>query len=393
MTTIIGAGAAGLMAAVAAINLGMPVTIYEKMDRPGIKLGLAGGGRCNLSNTGDLLAGLHDVKFLRPALLGLDAPRLREILADLGVQTKVDELGRIYPRHINGRELAQHLHAWLERRGVNFHFNSPLTTIHSEANQLVSLTIGNRDIKCPRAILACGGHTFPNTGSDGGVAEILAQAGHSLTPLLPALTPVKTRDAWPTKLKGISLVAGVTITGNGKRLAQTQGGILFTHFGLSGPGVLDASYAAAQALHQEKRVHLSLDLLPFLSQGEILTKLEEQRQKTLVNALASLLPQQLAQAVGSDRHIKGLAPSTLAEVARGLKGTRLEIVNVLGKNHSMVSQGGVSLREVNPRTMESRRIKGLFIAGEMLDYHGKSGGYNLHAAFATGWLAGLEVRS
>lgn len=391
MKTIIGAGAAGLMAAVAAISQGHEVEVFEKMDRPGIKLGLAGGGRCNLSNTGDLLAGLHGVKFLRPACHNLDNPLLRQILAGLGVETKVDEYGRVYPQGITGRELAQHLHTWLSKKGVRFHFNTPLTGINSEAGKLVSLKIGGRQVKCSRAILAGGGNTFPKTGSDGGAAEILAQAGHSLTPLLPALAPVKTREAWPTKLKGVSLLAGVTITVNAKRLTQTQGDILFTHFGLSGPGVLDASYAAAQALHQDKRVHISLDLLPHLSREEILAALEEQRQKSLANALASLLPQQLAQAVGSHQHIKGLAPSTLAETARGLKETRLEIVDVLGKNHAMVSQGGVSLGEINPRTMESRLSQGLFIAGEILDYHGKSGGYNLHAAFATGWLAGENV--
>lgn len=390
MTTIIGAGAAGLMTAVAAINRGGSVTIYEKMNRPGIKLSLTGGGRSNLSNAGDLLAGLHGTHFLRPALSNLDMPRLRQILTDLGVETKVDEYGRVYPQGINGRQLAQYLHSWLERRGARFRFNSPLTGIGAEAGRLVSLTIGNRQIKCLRAVLTCGGHTFPKTGSDGRVAEILAQVGHTITPLLPALTPVKTRETWPTKLKGISLAAGVTVLGNDKIVDKTQGDILFTNFGLSGPAILDVSHAAALAQHSKERVDLSLDLLPQLTHEEILARLKEQRHKTLANGMATLLPQQLAQTVGSDGYIKGLAPSTLGRLARELKDTRLEIVDVLGKHHAMVSQGGVSLREVNPRTMESRLIKGLFIAGEMLDYHGRTGGFNLHAAFATGWLAGLD---
>lgn len=393
MTTIIGAGAAGLMAAVAASTGGHSVRVFEKMDRPGIKLALSGGGRCNLSNTGDLLAGLYGTNFLRPGLSNLDNPHLRQILASLGVETVADEWGRLYPQKMSGRELAEHLHTWLSQRGVSFHFNSPLTGINIKAGTLVSLKIGGKEIECPQAIVACGGNTFPNTGSDGRVAAILAQAGHNITPLLPALTPIKTREEWPTKLKGISLRAGTTITGDGKKLEHTQGDILFTHFGLSGPGVLDVSHAAAKALHQGQKVHICLDLLPQLGEKEIVASLEKQRRRTLANALASLLPQQLAQKVGNDQYIKGLAPTTLAKIARELKETRLEIVEVLGKNYAMVTQGGVSLREVNPRTMESRRIQGLYIAGEILDYHGRTGGYNLHAALATGWLAGSKVTS
>lgn len=388
LIAIVGAGAAGLMAAIAAISRGLKVEIYEKMDRPGIKLGLAGGGRCNLSNTGDLLAGLHGASFLRPALANLDACRLRQVLADLGVATKVDEQGRVYPRELTGRELAEHLHSWLRQKGVRFHFNAPLTGIATKAGKLTALQIGDREVKCSRAIVACGGNTYAKAGSDGRAAAILQGAGHTVLPFLPALTPVKTREAWPTELKGISLQATVTVQANGKALDQAQGNILFTHFGLSGPAILDISHAAARTLHRGQRVEISLDLLPDLTPEAILSRLEEQRQKTLANALATLLPQQLAQTVGSAQYIKGLAPTTLARIARGLKETRLEIVDTLGKNHAMVSQGGVGLREVNPRTMESRLIEGLFIAGEILDYHGRTGGYNLHAAFATGWLAG-----
>lgn len=385
---IVGAGAAGLMAAVAAINRGEKVEIFEKMDQPGIKLGLAGGGRCNISNTGDLLAGLHDTRFLRPALASMDTRRLRQVLANLGVKTKVDEQGRVYPRELSGRELTEHLHAWLRHRGARFHFRSPLTGIDTKAGKLTALNIGDRKVYCSRAILACGGNTYPKTGSDGRATAILQEAGHTIIPLLPALTPIKTREDWPTKLKGISLVAAVAVLAGGKALDRVQGNILFTHFGLSGPAILDISYAAAQALHRGQRAELSLDLLPLLTPEAIQAKLLAQRQKTLANALTSLLPQQLAQAVGSSQYIKGLAPSTLAKIAGALKDTRLEIVDTLGKNHAMVCQGGVSLREVNPRTMESRLIEGLFIAGEILDYHGRTGGFNLHTAFATGWLAG-----
>jgi predicted Rossmann fold flavoprotein len=290
---------------------------------------------------------------------------------------------------MNGRGLADYLRSWLEAQGVSFYFNSPMTDIFIQDGVLRGLEIKGKAMPASSAILACGGNTWPKTGSDGRVLGILEQAGHTILPLLPALAPLKTRESWPLEMKGISLKnVTVTITGNGKKLDQTRGGLLFTHFGLSGPAILDASHAAARGRHDKLETQVMIDLLPELDGGQIKKALEQQRQKTVANALTSLLPAQLAKKLGSEDYIKGLAPSTLEKLARALKETRLEIVDVLGKNHAMVSQGGVSLKEVNPRTMESKLIQGLYITGEMLDYHGRTGGFNLHAAFATGWLAG-----
>lgn len=389
MTTVIGAGAAGLMAALAAVQRGKAVTIYEKMKSPGIKLGLAGGGRCNLSNSGDLLAGLHDANFLRPALTGLDFTALKEIFLAMGVEITVDEGGRAYPKGMAGKGLVRRWVTWLEDHGARFHWNCPLTDICTEAGTLKGLEIGGRAIPCTQAVLACGGNTWPRTGSDGAVFALLKKSGHIITPLLPALTPLKTRDAWPTELKGISIPdAEITALVKGKQFDQARGGLLFTHFGISGPAVLDISHFAAKALHEGKEVRLHIDFLPDKSRDEIKGILLEQRQKTVANALGSLLPGQLAKYLGNEMYVKGLAPSSLDQLAGKVKETRLDIVDALGKTHAMVCQGGVSQREVNPRTMESRLIQGLYIAGEMLDYHGRTGGYNLHAAMATGWLAG-----
>ena len=389
---IIGAGAAGLFAALAAVKQGKKVTVYEKMHQPGIKLSLAGGGHCNISNTGDLLAGLHGTRFLRPALQTLGNVCLRDLLQSIGVETKEDQVGRVYPKDINGRGLADFLRSWLEAQGVTFYFDSPLTDIDIQDGLLQGLGIKGRTIPAANVILACGGNTWPKTGSDGAILRVLEKAGHRLVPLLPGLAPLKTKEVWPTEAKGISLRnVNVTITGNGKKLDQTQGDLLFTHFGLSGPAILDASHAAAKARYEKMETHVIIDILPQLSTRQIIAILNQHRQKTVTNALSTQLPGQLAKALGSDDYIKGLAPLTLEKLARGLKETRLEVVDVLGKNHAMVSQGGVSLKEVDPRTMESKLIPGLFITGEMLDYHGRTGGFNLHGAFATGWLAGSKA--
>lgn len=388
MTVIIGAGAAGLMAALAAVRQGKSVTVYEKMKRPGLKMSLAGGGRCNLSNTGDLLAGLHGENFLRPALAKLDFPGLSQVLHTIGLGIQEDEYGRAYPRNMNGKELVTFLLNHLERQGVRFYWNHALTGIHTEEGRLTALEIGWKITPCARAVLACGGNTWPRTGSDGAALSHLSQIGHTITPLLPALTPLKTREAWPTELKGLSINAEITALVKGKQIDQVRGDLLFTHFGVSGPAVLDISHCATKALHEGKGICLLVDFLPEKSREEIKDSLLEQRQKTAANALSTLLPSQLAKHLGSEQHIKSLAPSTLDQLAGKVKETRLDIVDRLGRNYAMVCQGGVSLREVNPRTMESRLIQGLYIAGEILSYHGRTGGYNLHAAFATGWLAG-----
>jgi len=388
MTIIVGAGAAGLLAAVAAVRRGKQVLIYEKMGQPGIKLGIAGGGRCNLSNSGDLLAGLHHCNFLRPALARLDYTALREILAEIGVATSVDDWGRVYPRDMNGQELAGFLHNWLARKGARFCFHSPLSNTITRNGKLDALEISGKAIPCTRAILACGGKAWPKTGSDGAALAVLNQAGHEIVPLLPALAPLKTRESWPGQLKGISLKnVVVSITANGRTLDSVRGDLLFTHFGLSGPAVLDVSHAAAKARRQQVPTFILLDLLPDMEREEIRAVLMRQTEKTAGNALSALLPAQLAKKLGGEKYTKGLAPSTLDQLAAGLKEVRLEIVEVLG-SHAMISQGGVQLRQVNPQTMESQTISGLYIAGEMLNYHGRTGGYNLHAAFATGWLAG-----
>jgi hypothetical protein len=325
---------------------------------------------------------------LRPALARLDNAALRKILAEMGVATCVDQWGRVYPQDMNGQELAAFLYSWLAKKGARFCFHSPLTNIITRNGKLDALEISGKAVPCTRAVLACGGKAWPQTGSDGAALALLEHAGHEIIPLLPGLAPLKTGEIWPREMKGISLKnVIISITAKGRTLDSTRGDLLFTHFGLSGPAVLDVSHAAAKARRQGQPTQIVIDLLPDMEREEIRAVLMRQAEKTAGNALSALLPAQLAKKLGGEKYIKGLAPSTLDQLAAGLKEVRLEIVDVLG-GHAMVSQGGVQLRQVNPQTMESQIISGLYIAGEMLDYHGRTGGYNLHAAFATGWLAG-----
>lgn len=391
MLYIIGAGAAGLFAALAACETHKTIQIIDHQPQAGSKIIIAGGGRCNISNSGDLLANLHQCRFLRPALASLDFAALAEVLRDIPIPVTTDSLGRAYPQNTDGRGFALALENHLKGRGVTFTFLRSLTGLLVEEGRLQGILVDGKPISASRVILATGGASWPGTGCDGSTFNILKQ-WHTIHQPLPALVPLKTAETWPAEAKGISLSnIPVTISAGGKTLDTTRGDLLFTHFGLSGPAVLDISWAAARALADSQVPILTLDLLPQLTLAQLLRFFGKNQNKTAANALSELLPKQLARLIAPDSTLKGLAPSTLEKKVKSIKEQSLTITGTLGMKGAMVTQGGIELKEVNPRTMESKKIQGLYLAGELLDYHGRTGGFNLHAAFATGYLAGQNI--
>ncbi|MTI95351.1 MAG: aminoacetone oxidase family FAD-binding enzyme [Firmicutes bacterium] len=392
MTMIIGAGAAGLFAAMAISRAGGKPQIFEHQSKVGNKLAVSGGGRCNLTNSGDLLNGLMDTKFLRPALTQFDFYALQAEMAELGINIHSEDNGKCYPSQLNGRDLADRLCQFLADKGADFHYQAKLTDINCVDGKIVQVKINDAPIQCKRLILAPGGVSWPQTGSNGSCWPLLARLGHTVRPPQPALVPIRTQEGWPAMVSGTSLRnIDVSVLIGGKVAANSRGNVLFTHFGLSGPAILDNSWAVAQGLSRRQTIIISLDLLPDLGTDTICRHMQKHAEKTVVNALGELLPRKLAQQLAPDTPVKGLATSTLQKLAGNLKDCRLEAVSTLGMDKAMVTQGGVHLREVNPRTMESKIVSGLFLAGEVLDYHGHTGGFNLHAAFATGWLAGSAI--
>jgi predicted Rossmann fold flavoprotein len=388
---IIGAGAAGLFAALSADETHKTIQIIDHQPLAGSKLIIAGGGRCNISNSGDLLGNLHQYRFLRPALASLDFDALTEVLRKIPISITTDSLGRAYPQNTDGRGFALAVENHLKDRGVAFTYGRSLTGLQVEEGRLRGIVVDGSPIPASQVILATGGASWPGTGCDGSAFKILKQ-WHTIHQPLPALVPLKTAETWPADATGISLSnIPLTLSAGSKILDTTRGDLLFTHFGLSGPAVLDISWAAARALADSKVPTLTLDLLPQLTLAQLLRFFGKNQNKTAANALSALLPKQLARLIAPDSTLKGLAPSTLEKKVRSIKEQSLTITGTLGMKGAMVTQGGIELKEVNPRTMESQKVQGLFLAGELLDYHGRTGGFNIHAAFATGYLAGKNI--
>lgn len=404
---VVGAGPAGLLAAGAAAGAGARVTLLEKMDRPGKKLRLAGNGRGNLTNTAPhdaFLAqfGAHG-PFLRPALAALPPARLRALLADLGVPTVVETSGQVYPASNRAADVVDALVRWARAQGVTLRTRAPAAELLIECGRVAGVRVAGGAVHRARAVvLAAGGASYPTTGSDGDGCRLAAAAGHAIVPLRPALVPLETAGDVAPRLQGLALRGvAVRLYAGGRRRAAHTGDVLCTHFGLSGPAVLALSRAAGDALRAGQEVALSLDLFPDLDgralDDRLRRALDDHGRQQAATVLAGLVPHRLAPIALAQA---GVAPekraSEVSAAARRRLGTwlqdwRLEVTGCRPWSEAQVTAGGVDLREVDPQSMASRLVDGLYLAGEVLDLDAGTGGYNLQAAFSTGWLAGCAA--
>ncbi len=407
---MVGAGPAGLLAAGEAALSGAQVLLLEKMDRPGRKLRLAGNGRGNLANTApldDFLAQFGaNGPFLRPALAAFSTAQLRGFLSEIGVPTVVEPSGQVYPASNRAQDVVEALLRWVRAQGV----------VLRTATRVVELLDGERAAAAGRAplgvrvasgqvypaaavVLATGGASYPATGSSGDGYRLAAALGHTIVPIRPALVPLETAGDLAPRLQGLAL-RGVTVRlyAAGRQVAAHSGDLLFTHFGLSGPAVLALSRQAVDARRAGREVALAIDLFPDLPgpalDEQLRHALESHGRQQLGHLLAALLPRRLAPlacaAAGLDPTKRGAQVSSAerARLRRLLQDLRLAIRGPRPWSEAQVTAGGVDLREVDPRTMASRLVPGLYLAGEVLDLDAGTGGYNLQAAFATGRLAG-----
>ncbi len=408
---VVGAGPAGLMAALAAARAGRRVEVLEQLDRPGLKLLATGGGRCNLTcaeAAEALMARFgRQGRFMAPALALLDPQRLRERLAELGVPTVVDEHNRVYPAsQAAGTVLSALLDAGRDQ-GVQLRTGVAVEGLWIEASRLRGLQTRTGRLEAPRVVLATGGQSYPELGGTGGGYSLAEQAGHTLVPPTPALVGLVTVESWPARCAGVSLQGvRVWIDRRGQAKAGLVGDVLFTHRGLSGPAILDLSGDVAGLLARGGPVPLRLDLtepdrgepanLPSPQRWQQRLARWRQRQGTssLRNLLARHLPRALAhllcELAGLDAQTRAAElPADARDALVGLlTALPLTVSATEGFGRAMVTRGGVSLRDVDPHTLQSRRLAGLSLAGELLDLDGPSGGYNLHWAFASGSLAG-----
>ena len=404
---IIGAGAAGLMAAKYALDGGADVTVLEKNEKAGKKIYITGKGRCNVTNAcdkEDLMKNLvRNPRFLYASLATLDNQGIMELFEALGVKLKVERGQRVFPESDHASDITNALESHVRRKGAKICFNTPVTGLIIEDGEVKGVSTQRGTMRFDAVILATGGMSYPSTGSTGEGHAFLKEAGHSISPCRPALTPVETEESWPADLMGLTLknvelTAYTNKNGKKKKLYNELGEMLFTHFGVSGPLVLTLS----SLLPEDYRgTELFIDLKPALDEqtldNRMLREFASMPNKQLVSVMDTLEPHALGEkvcelaGVSPYKSVNSVTAAERRAIVTMLKGIPLTVKSLRGMNEAIITRGGVNVKEINPSTMESKLIKNLYAAGELLDADALTGGFNLTIAFATGALAGKSA--
>jgi predicted Rossmann fold flavoprotein len=407
---VIGGGPAGLMAAGQAALTGAQVTLIEKKDTPARKLRLTGNGRCNLTNTLSLENFLahfgRNGKFLRPAFSRFFTAELKRFFEQLGIKLITDDRGRIYPKSNDANDIADAMLDWNTKCGVKIVSGTPVIKVISKGDRVAGIQIDSKKeiIAADIVIIATGGASYPSTGSSGDGYRLAESLGHTIVPIRPASVPLVTSAEIAPKLQGISLESiNIKVKIEGKTSLAACGYLLFTHFGVSGPVILSISRYCVDQLRKGAMPILSIDLMPVQSENELdqllIREIEKQGKSQILTILKIILPQKMAPiflcSIGIEltKPCNQLSSSERRKIGRTLKNFQLSVVGHRSMAEAMVTAGGVNLKEVNPQSLESILIKGLYFAGEVLDLDADTGGFNLQAAFSTGWLAGQLGKS
>ena len=402
---VVGAGAAGLLAASRAAELGQRVLLLEKNRKAGVKILMSGGTRCNLThavdNRGIIDAFGEQGHFLHSPLAALSPDDIVQLFEVEGVKTKVEPTGKIFPASDKATDVLQALLRRLKRSNATRAFDEPVLDVQHTAGVYQVIT-SQRTLQTEKLIVTTGGQSYPGCGTTGDGYGWLERLGHAIVPPRPALTPIKTRADWAKSLRGVTIDnVSLSVREKNDEMPQAiitlRGSMLFAHFGLSGPAVLDVSRCVA--LHPRPRsLELICDFLPETPAQSLAGQLQQfatSHGKKQIGVLVSeVLPRRLAdtlvQQAGlpAKRRAAELSRHERSALVEAVKQTRIPVTGVLGFEKAEVTAGGVALDEVNSRTMQSELLPGLYIAGEILDLDGPIGGYNFQAAFSTGWLAG-----
>ncbi|MBE5880719.1 MAG: NAD(P)/FAD-dependent oxidoreductase [Lachnospiraceae bacterium] len=403
---VVGGGPAGMIAAIYAAKAGKRVSLYEKNEKLGKKLFITGKGRCNVTNDCDpeeLLANvISNPKFLYSAFYDFDAQKCKAFFEDLGVRLKTERGNRVFPLSDHSSDIIRALEYEMRRLGVEVHLNTPVKELIVDelVCKGVVLADGKR-VSADRVLLATGGVSYPLTGADGSGLKMAERVGHKVTELYPALVPLRTEETWCHELMGLSLRNVSAKIKNGKKtLYEGFGEMLFTHFGVSGPLILSASSKIVKQL-QKSKLTLTLDLKPALTQEQldkrILRDFEQAHNKQFKNALSDLLPSRLIpvmielSGISPEKKVNELTKAERLSFGTLLKQVPLTICGTGDFKEAIITQGGIYVKEINPSTMESKKIQGLYFAGECIDVDALTGGFNLQIAWSTGYLAGISM--
>lgn len=403
---IIGGGAAGMMAAISSAESGKKVELFEKNEKLGKKLFITGKGRCNITNAADLEdffpAVTSNPKFLYSAFYSFTNEQVIALFERLGVSTKVERGGRVFPVSDHSSDVIQALKREMDRLQVKVHLKTEVKNLIVDEKSVKGIALlDGRKVYGDAVIVATGGISYPSTGSTGDGYRFAGKCGHKVTDLSPSLVPMEVKEWYAGELMGLSLRnIEIRITDGKKKLYQEFGEMLFTHYGVTGPVILSASSIVGKKL-KDKELTLHIDLKPALTEEQldkrVLREFEANHNRQFKNAVDSLFPAKLRpvmvelSGIPEEKKVHEITKEERLRFVHLVKDFTMTLTGLRGYNEAIITKGGVSVKEIDPGTMESKLVKGLYFAGEVLDLDAVTGGYNLQIAWSTGYLAGVNA--
>ncbi|MEL7608171.1 MAG: NAD(P)/FAD-dependent oxidoreductase [Bacillota bacterium] len=400
---VIGGGPAGLLAAACAAQSGHKTVLFERNEKLGKKLYLTGKGRCNVTNVAEGERFFENIarnpKFLFSALRGFSCADIMGILEEQRVPLKIERGGRVFPCSDKSSDIINALGRYLNKFGVEVRLNQKVLDLKKSSEGGFEVSTGSGARTFDAVVLATGGLSYPSTGSDGFGLKLAASLGHTIQPPRAALVPLETVEDWPKQLTGLSLKnVSLSVLRKGRAIYDELGEMLFTHFGVSGPLVLSASSMIADA---PEGARLSIDMKPGLTPEQLDRRLvrdfDAEPNRHLANAMKELLPSRMIPVVLShvriepNKPVNQVAREERQRLAQCLKDIPLTVKGALPIEEAIITRGGINVKEIDPSTMESKLVPGLYFAGEIIDVDALTGGFNLQIAFSTGALAGRSI--
>lgn len=409
---VVGGGAAGMFAAIAAAKNGHQVTLYEKNEKLGKKIFITGKGRCNITNAADMEelfdAVVTNSKFLYSSFYGYTNQNVIDFFEDAGVPVKIERGNRVFPISDHSSDVIRALEREMKKVGVKVCLNTEVKSVEAEKGRFNKVVLKDTTTQTADAcIVATGGLSYRSTGSTGDGFRFAENVGHKVTQCFPSLVPMETKEPWICELQGLSLrnVEAKILDGK-KELYKDFGEMLFTHFGVSGPLIISASsYVGKKFMDkngQKKELTLEIDLKPALTEEQldqrVLRDFEENHNRQFKNAITKLFPTKLIPVmlelggIDPEKKVNSIEKEERKQFVRLIKHFRMTLTGLRDYPEAIITKGGVNVKEIDPGTMESKLVKGLYFAGEVLDLDALTGGFNLQIAWSTGYAAGNAIQ-